>query len=351
MTVSGNKLNLISAQNPTHPTLSFLALLLTALLPGVSSAESSDANIEPEQRWYQIEVLIYEQQRSDIIDEQFPEFPALVYPVNWHELMTPEEYEASLAEADATLTTNVYSSVAEPRPTQQTSPQTLPEETKTIEQAEMDEEIPFIKLANKHKSFLEITKHLRWKKQRVLFHEAWRQPFIQHNTAIADAVLVRGGQQFGEHYELEGSISLHLTRYLHFSTNLWVNRFMVNDGSVDQEFILTLPSYPEKIQETTPGESTIDLFSLLEDDQDDEILFSETREDTTWYQQPYLVSTVHPMKQSRRMRSNEVHYIDHPDIGIMVRIIPFEIPESEQQENADQAELTPIKQTSLTGNT
>ncbi|MDH5181365.1 MAG: CsiV family protein [Gammaproteobacteria bacterium] len=35
---------------------------------------------------------------------------------------------------------------------------------------------------------------------------------------------------------------------------------------------------------------------------------------------------VYYLKQNRRMRSKELHYIDHPVIGVLVKITPFEVP-------------------------
>jgi len=33
------------------------------------------------------------------------------------------------------------------------------------------------------------------------------------------------------------------------------------------------------------------------------------------------------LSQSRRLRSNEIHYLDHPKFGIVVRIDPVAIPQ------------------------
>ncbi|MFV2091051.1 MAG: CsiV family protein [Pseudomonadales bacterium] len=33
------------------------------------------------------------------------------------------------------------------------------------------------------------------------------------------------------------------------------------------------------------------------------------------------------IKESRRMRSTEIHYLDHPKLGLVVRIDPVVIPE------------------------
>lgn len=44
----------------------------------------------------------------------------------------------------------------------------------------------------------------------------------------------------------------------------------------------------------------------------------------------------YPVQTHRRMRSKEVHYIDHPLIGILVLATPFELPEKEDAEMVDQ---------------
>lgn len=41
--------------------------------------------------------------------------------------------------------------------------------------------------------------------------------------------------------------------------------------------------------------------------------------------------TSHPMSQHRRVRSKEVHYFDHPNMGMIIQIRRFEIPEEEEQ--------------------
>ena len=40
----------------------------------------------------------------------------------------------------------------------------------------------------------------------------------------------------------------------------------------------------------------------------------------------------YPVQTHRRMRSKEIHYIDHPLIGILVLATPFELPVSEEDQ-------------------
>ncbi|HEY9032743.1 MAG TPA: CsiV family protein, partial [Pseudomonadales bacterium] len=42
--------------------------------------------------------------------------------------------------------------------------------------------------------------------------------------------------------------------------------------------------------------------------------------------QPPLAN-VAVMRQQRRLRSREIHYIDHPLFGLVVEIRPFELPQ------------------------
>ena len=40
-------------------------------------------------------------------------------------------------------------------------------------------------------------------------------------------------------------------------------------------------------------------------------------------QPPYMV-----MEESRRVRSGELHYLDHPKLGVLVRISPVVVPDA-----------------------
>ena len=44
----------------------------------------------------------------------------------------------------------------------------------------------------------------------------------------------------------------------------------------------------------------------------------------------YSVERTVVLRQHRRMRSNELHYIDHPLFGLLVRITPYETAKPEE---------------------
>lgn len=112
---------------------------------------------------------------------------------------------------------------------------------------------------------------------RVLFHNAWNMPI--YDRKAARPILIQGGQVFDGVYELEGSIVLSVARYLHLDTKLYFKEF-------------------ETV--TTPSENGSNSSSLS-----------------------YQINRAIPMEQSRRMRSRELHYIDHPKFGILIQLTPL----------------------------
>ena len=123
----------------------------------------------------------------------------------------------------------------------------------------------------------------------LLYHQAWRQMIYGRKTNIA----ISGGKVFNGHQELEGSISLSVAQYLKIQTNLWLTQFVPAGTNITDVF----PELP-----TNPSASAVE---------------GEKTQD-------YLIKRIVKLNQDRSMRSNEVHYIDHPLLGVIVKIIPYE---------------------------
>ena len=129
----------------------------------------------------------------------------------------------------------------------------------------------------------------------LLYHQAWRQMIYGRKTNIA----ISGGKTFNGHQELEGSIALSVGQYLRVQTNLWLTQFApVGTNFAQLNVTQTWPKLPLR-PNTSTGEG--------EKSQD------------------YLITRIVKLNQERSMRSNEVHYIDHPLLGIIVKIAPVEI--------------------------
>lgn len=121
----------------------------------------------------------------------------------------------------------------------------------------------------------------------LLYHQAWRQTIYGRKTNL----LITGGKTFNGHQELEGSISLSVGQFLKLQTNLWFTQF-VPAGTATAEAWPELPAIPGFDAASAP--------------------------------QDYLVKRIVKLSQQRSMRSNEIHYIDHPLMGLIIKVFPYD---------------------------
>lgn len=77
---------------------------------------------------------------------------------------------------------------------------------------------------------------------QVLWHQAWQQPLSE--DAEVPWIRVQGGQRIGPRFELEGSMNVRLSRFLHFSGEFWLSDD--SGGNSASGFSLTqLPVTPQ----------------------------------------------------------------------------------------------------------
>lgn len=123
---------------------------------------------------------------------------------------------------------------------------------------------------------------------RILFHGRWLQPVPPRDAPLP--VMLPTGTHSGVGKELSGSVGVTLGRYLHFRTAL--NYSAPALGARPMQVALSPDGEAMPIAATEvsgPGFMTL--------------------------------------AQSRRMRSAELHYLDHPKLGVVVRIDPISIPD------------------------
>ena len=162
------------------------------------------------------------------------------------------------------------------------------------------------------------------KTQRVIFHTAWRQPGLDKNLALpvyfkrevfSAPVIGNENNNEGELTQnsestssfdsresrapsssiLEGLLRVTLARYLHLEAEL---------------------TYKNKIISTSQNDNP---FSVLD----------EGNENNEMQKQ----GVIHLKQKRRRIRSNELHYVDHPVLGILIRITRYEKPEEVVSKN------------------
>lgn len=144
--------------------------------------------------------------------------------------------------------------------------------------------------------------------------------------------------------EIDGSVRIYIHRnYLHLDTDLYYRR--PGKEQVDIfDFLSPLPP----LDSIGDVQTETDLLGLPQQSintndfswQYDDDFLSEDSE------QAYTERLFnYPLKQNRRLRSNQLHYFDHPLIGMLVMIRPYEINPDEEQ--IQDEELVPQTQRTL----
>lgn len=246
--------------------LSSSARLAVFLLCGLLTSNGAAA---AEPRWFTIELIVFKQWVAPNYAEHWPTNVVLGYPENLIR---------------------------------------FPSESRNNSQPDSFQETDF------NGSLLAIRDTLAQKRgQRVLYSRRWHQGLLDKESA--PHLYIYGGEKTGSNHELEGSIQISVERYLHVKSNLWLSKFGSGDGAAagsnasaalentaatfDDEFSDGFDEAPIRL----PGPP----FARL---------------GQSAGQAP--VETVYLSNQDRRLRSKETHYIDHPALGIVIRIEPLD---------------------------
>ena len=136
---------------------------------------------------------------------------------------------------------------------------------------------------------------------RILFHGRWLQSVPPREAPLP--VMLPAGAHSGVGKELSGSVAVTLGRYLHFRTAL-------------NYTAPALGARPLQVAFSPEGNAL-------------------PVNDAEGYGPGFMT-----LAQSRRMRSEELHYLDHPKLGVVVRIDPVLIPDHllELQTTLDESE-------------
>jgi len=281
----------------SHVSRPLLHGLLLMLL-GMPLAAAGDS--ETETRWYDVEVIIFSQTSQQFRDsELWPMDIALPEMKNARPLLPAAKVASRSAAADPVPFTLLDS-----------------------EAMTLDAEAARIKAAPE---------------LELLLHLGWRQPGLSQEQAVSvkvyDGMLEDGGMRSAsdgsmapaEPHRMEGTLKLVLSRYLHIYADLLYREPLPEGISPEMMQTSPLAAEPAPLQTTadTAERSTApDLFDLAADP------FSSG-----------LVPRyrVYRMQQSRRMRSNELHYLDHPVLGMIIRATPYELPKGETPADANPA--------------
>lgn len=370
--------------------VSVMASLLLLCSYVIASESSADTELPPEERWFEVEVILYKSTSDKgLVDESWDKDTLFNLPEKYADFLNPLE-EPSIDELQ---------DIAEISEVGQVGATTEPLSNSAIdnEGTEVDVEaveLPFQKLSDDYLQLKNEAKRISVNPNfRLLNHFAWRQPVS--NKSDATPVRLAGGHDYHELFdysgskklppivvpeealdafsdsynpttgisveesssetevqtgetllseieleenfepkllpwvpELDGSAIVYIYRnFLHFDTKV----FYRNIGREEVDFLKL-----NNLTTINAFNSTLSLDELLDDKSQLAPLPPTQENELTWhYDDSFLNQDAekvyterlfnYPLIQTRRMRSTELHYFDHPLIGILVMIRPYEI--------------------------
>lgn len=345
--------------------------LLTAPLITAQEADPNEELTAPD-NWYQVEVILFTHQ-GNLGGETPPQDYRTEFPDNWLELIDPNmpTQENGLPLANGGLVVELdtelsgqrlipLASVPDPASGNQSEDNTSGNpDNQSLNGLDSDldnpalgyepqYEAPFRLLDREFRDLNESATALDRRQYNVVFHQAWRFP--AQGEDVDPWVIIKAGQSLKGRYQIEGALRFYKSRFLHFQPNLWLLEF-ANDNTQ----LIELPDFPIKAPtieaeiELSEAFSDIQLNGLdpvlnniasaqpitdlaypaaqqakpldLSNPVDDlaPLLITEHNRDNK-----YPVASVWVLNRSKRIDEDEIYYIDHPQMGAIVTIKPYQ---------------------------
>ena len=147
-------------------------------------------------------------------------------------------------------------------------------------------------------SMLELASSMRLSSQYQVWAQlSWTQPI----TEQARPMMLQAGQRFDDRYEFEGTLNFRRTRYIHLRPHIWYTQY-------EQRSRKRAP------RRLAPGADDTNLEQALLD--------VEARRGLYAPLQTYQITW------DQRLRRGEIHYLDHPLFGLLVRVRRYAIPDA-----------------------
>jgi hypothetical protein len=190
--------------------------------------------------------------------------------------------------------------------------------------------LPYELLADAQLEFRPQARSLRRHGHSVVFHGSWWAQLDEESQTPALLIDRSGDVDSPDWPALQGSVQIYLSRYLHINVDLWLNTLgaYLPEGWQIEAPPLAAPSLTSRTPQgvvlnpwapIAELELESEVESELESEPESELAL-ESEQASTAPVYPWHHAIVH--RQSRRMRSSETHYLDHPVIGVILRIVP-----------------------------
>ncbi len=274
-----------------------LCLLVLATSPAVAQEYSYDGN-----RWYDIEVIIFTNETPGSAEIPVARRLTAAYLPRLRELQTRSSAflivfpEDRILAPAVSLVVPAVPVVAPEVPVVTMGPVYSPAVRDGFKITDFDRDA-FVDLGTRAAQFASMSRDLdEAPEHRVLWHKVWRQPM--QGRAQTTAVFVGGGEMHAGHSELEGSLRLSDNPGgVMLDINVWLNRFdgrIAGTSPVAEEW--KVPEYPFPPVVTAPELAQWELAEVWQ------------------------------LAQTRELGVNQLYYLDHPALGVLIQIRPYLLP-------------------------
>ena len=276
--------------------------MVVTLLAGLTILFSAQAAAQD--RWFQIEATVFTNESRFGRDAEYwlPNQPKLSFPESIRRLVTvqdkllieafltaEDDSQETAAPNDETLRSQRILSVGP-------EPDRSPDEFRLFDVLR-DE---YLDLPARLSDFSQTNRAIeRSPDHKLLFHGHWRQRVVSADEATS--IYVEDLRRRDSLPILNGSLTIRFNDQkdrVVVDANLWLIEAV---GDTERSAVWTLPEIPAAVSDP----------------------INRTSRSAKY---PAGSFRVYPMQQSREMRSNEFHYLDHPALGLIIAVRPYDPP-------------------------
>src|SRR5690606_37360086 len=164
---------------------------------------------------------------------------------------------------------------------------------------------------------------------QVLYHQAWRQTLA--SASASPWVVVQGGRPLGQHHELEGSLRIYRGNdgHINVATRLWRPHFGTATAPGSETAAAAQPAsaaiqWPTLPLPPAPPRKALSAFFALDDGDEGLQPAQQSAPPPT-----QTLVDLDVLEHAQIINSRELHYLDHPRLGALVRVVPYQLPGDE----------------------
>ena len=278
----------------------FLLLTILAFLAALFSTQATG-----QERWFQIEATVFTNESTFGRDSEFwlPNQSELRFPPNIKRLANIQDYlhvESIITAEDRSQ--EVTALLNDETLRRQRILRMGPEPERTTGEYRLFDLLrdEYLDLPTSLSDFSQTNRALeRSPDHKILFHGHWRQRVVSSDEATS--IYIEDLRGRNSRPKLNGSLTIRFNEQedrVVVDANLWL---IETAGAIENGMEWRLPEMPAALNNPINGE----------------IQTTENSGGTI---------RVYPMQQSREMRSNEFHYLDHPALGLIIAVKPYNPP-------------------------